>query len=394
MQSFGTKIKILNLSTYNEPCGIGKYQESFVRSLNNQGTVYAEFFQISLNIFKNQSEDEKQTSLATLEISLKDYNVLHIQHEFSFFNGDDLNRIVNLTHKVGKKVVITMHTPPSLAWSTPSPPRITGLSTFLANRTIQKEIKLFKKNFVDPATAADCIICHNQFIAAELVSFGVKPERIKYLTLPIPCTSKTTQNNNLIASSLRNSNDDVILATIGFISETKGIHYAIDALSFLPRNYKLAVIGGIHPNHGYQSDYLQNLLDLIIQRNLNSRFYLTGYIENDEELVQTVSECDICLFPYDLLYYRSATSASINVATSSYKPAIAFPTPAFKDISFYNKSVQICKLANGYELAREIRAMNIEEKSNEAKKYSHENSYDKIAGNLTKLYEELISRND
>jgi glycosyltransferase involved in cell wall biosynthesis len=394
MQPLGTKVKILNVSTHNEPCGIGKYQESFVRSLNNQALAYASFFDISPNIFKNQPETEKQASLALLETSLKDYDVLHIQHEFSFFNGNDLERIVNLAHSIGKKVVITAHTPPSLAWTKPSPPRITGLSTLLANRAANKEIKTFHQNFVAPLSAADCIICPNPFVAAELVSLGISAALIKNLPHPIPCASASSSSSTRIGSQLRQSDDDIILATIGFVAETKGIHHVIDALSFLPNNFKLAVIGGLHPAHGYRTDYLQNLLDLVIRRNLQSRFYITGYIENDDELFHAVSECDICLFPYDLSCYRAISSASINIATSSHKPAIAFPTPAFKYISSHNKSVQICKLANGYELARTVKDMNIEAMSKEAELYSRHNSYDAVAANLARIYSELTSKHD
>ena len=384
-----SQVKILNLSPHDEHCGIGKYQEFFVQSLNSQELAYATFFQTSPNILKSQPEAEKQASLGAIERTLQEYDLLHIQHEFTFFSGDDFERFVNLAHNIGKKVVITMHTPPSLVWSYPTPPRITGLSTYLANRSAKEQVKSFNKSFVNPLVAADLIICHNHLIAAELVSLGVSSEAIKYLPLPIPCVTKSSSKSEIIGTHLRQSDDDVILAVVGFIAETKGIHHAIDALSFLPSNFKLAVVGGLHPNHGHKSDYLAQLLERVIERGLQSRFYLTGYIEDDLELIQAVSECDICLFPYDLWFYRAATSASINIATASHKPAIAFPTPAFEEIRLYNKSVQVCKSSNGYELAREVKSMNIEEKRKDAIKYSQENSYNVIAARLAKLYWEL-----
>jgi glycosyltransferase involved in cell wall biosynthesis len=181
-----------------------------------------------------------------------------------------------------------------------------------------------------------------------------------------------------------------LLAVIGFVADSKGVHHAIDALSFLPGNFKLVVIGGLHPNQGYSSDYLQQLLDRIVERGLQSRFCFTGYIEDEAELISAVSECDICLFPYDFCFYRAVTSGSIGLATAAHKPAIVFPTPAFEELSLYNKSVQVCKLANGYELAREVMKLNIEDKSNEASKYSAENSYDAIALRLAQLYGDLV----
>jgi glycosyltransferase involved in cell wall biosynthesis len=386
--------KILNLSTHNEPCGIAKYQESFVQSLNRQGLANADFFEISPNIFKNQSEAEKQKSLAQMKHILKEYDVLHIQHEFSFFNENDFARFVKQAQTTGKKIVLTMHTPPSLVWAKPYSPRVTGMSSLRANKAAKKKIASFNSTFVNPLMAADCIICHNKIIAKELIELGVNSEAIRFLPLPIPNTPEGISKNNMVKNHFRKSEDDVLLAVVGFIGETKGIHHAIDALSFLPNNFKLAIIGGLHPSHSHVSDYLQQLLDQVIKRGLQSRFYMTGYIQDDSKLIQTVSEYDICLFPYDVNFYRAVTSASINTATASHTPAIAFPTPAFEEIRHYNKSVQVCGAANSYELAREIKAMNIEENRIEAIKYSQENSYDVIAAKLAKLYSEIASRRD
>jgi len=389
MQPLVRKPRILNLSTHNEPCGIAKYQESFVQSLNNQELALASFFHISPNIFKSQPEGEKQKSLNSLEHALKEYDILHIQHEFSFFSGNDLARFVDLTHNMGKKVVLTIHTPPSLVWTKPSSPRITGLSTFRIKLAVNKEIESFKNGFVNPLLSVDCIICPNRVIAHELMSLGIKSEDIRCLPHPIPAAQKGAGKNKLIESQLRHSEDDVLLAIIGFVANTKGIHHAIDALSFLPGNFKLAVIGGLHPSQGYTSDYLQQLLDQVIERGLQSRFYLTGYIEDDSVLFSAISECDICLFPYDLGFYRAVTSASVSMATASHKPAIVFPTPAFEELSLRNKSVQVCKLANGYEMAREVLKMSVKDKCNAAITYSVENSCNAIALKLAKLYEEL-----
>jgi len=390
MQPLVRKPRILNLSTHNEPCGIAKYQESLAQSLNNQELAFASFFHISPNILKNQSEGEKQESLNMLKRTLKEYDTLHIQHEFSFFSGNDLARIVDVAHHVGKKVFLTIHTPPSLVWTKPSSPRVTGLSTLRINLAVKKEIESFNNGFVNPLLEVDCIICPNRVIAQELMALGIKSEAIRCLPHPIPAAQKGASKSKLIECQLRHSVDDVLLAIIGFVANTKGIHHAIDALSFLPGNFKLAVIGGLHPNHGYTSDYLQQLLGRVIERGLQSRFYLTGYIEDDSELISAVSECDICLFPYDLGFYRAVTSASVSMATASHKPAIVFPSPAFEELSLFNKSVQVCKLANGYELAREAMKMNIEEKCNEAAKYSVDHSCDAIALRLAQLYEDLV----
>ncbi len=96
-------VRVLQFSTHNEDCGIAKYQEQFVDFFSNINEVHAEFFEYSPNQIKGLDSQGQNKVFNILKTKLKDFDVLHIQHELSFFKNNELEKIIGIAKSLGKK---------------------------------------------------------------------------------------------------------------------------------------------------------------------------------------------------------------------------------------------------------------------------------------------------
>lgn len=380
------KIKILHFSTHNENCGIGKYQEMFMASMQSSKRVENVFFEISPNQLRTMRPIEKENTLVNLKKQLIDYDILHIQHEFSFLHGPDFPAIARIAKELNKKLVITIHTSPTLAYEKP------GLSG-VGPRSIVRYLKMYRRKlqfnaiFTSAVVLADMIIVHNSVTLEALVDLGVRRDRLQLVVLPVPFVDHGIKNS-VISEKLNRQPHDIIVATTGFIHQFKGIDQAVKALTFLPSNYKLAVIGGMHIDH--DPKVYNDITDLIRNLKLEDRVYITGYIADDDTLNAMVRDCDICVYPYDRAYYSNISSASLNNGFANHKPVIVYPTTSFVEL---NAKVDAMVLTGGfayYELAREVERVDLVAASEKSKQFSVTYSYPLIAEIVVGFYQNLV----
>lgn len=384
------KIKVLHYSTHNEDCGIGKYQEQFVAAMDQTSPegVYNEFFSYSPNVTKTMSHSEFGVVLGELKQKLQDFDILHVQHELSFYKHDELGRIVNAGHELGKKVMFTVHTAPDAQYKTPErlgygPRSIAG---YIREIRAARE---FTEIHIAPIKKADLVIVHNTAIRDNLVKHGIGADIIKVTTLPVPNVS-FDETTDEIKNALDYQKGDVLVASVGFISKTKGVKEAVKSLAYLPDNYKLALIGGIHPSGGGEI-YLDEVCDLIINLGLKERVYITGFIDDDARLNALIRECDVCVYAYDQKYYKYVSSAALNNSIANHKPAIVYPTRPFIEMNTEG-TIAICKSANYYELARYIIEAEYEKLAAASKEYAETYSYKNESGILARIYENILAK--
>lgn len=385
------KLRILNLSTHDEDCGIGKYQEDFIRELKGSSDVESVFYPTSPNILKKLTGVNLKNELKRFKDYLRDYDILHVQHEFGFFHGDGegLAIFMKIAKDLGKKVVITIHTAPSLV----HPPAIrTGRHPKAYASYYKRKVAnldTMKKRLL-PFRGADKIITLNSHTTEELINLvGVKREKIYQTVIPVEFTNNH-RKDGVVRKRLGASTDkDIILATVGFLSDKKGTDAAIKSLRFLPQNFKLAILGGINPISGNPQVY-DAICDLITTLELNDRVYISGYVSDDNELDKMVASVDIALYPYDPQYYKWASSAAINTALNNDIPVVAYPTDSFKEINArVPGTIAITKSPNYYELARGVIELDETRQKNARHEYLQLYSLKKITQELVDLYKEL-----
>ena len=380
-------IRILNFSTHNEECGIAKYQEQFSAQLNLQGEVTSDFFSVSPNITKNLPKSEYNTVLRQFADELKKYDLLHIQHELSFYKHQELNDILKLARKMKKPTVVTVHTAPdaqmpSLKLGGHGPRSVMKYGVDAARK------RKFLNVYVTPLNKAELILVHNSTTKNNLIKYGTNPNKVKTICIPVP-EIEIKSSSKEIKDGLSKKDTDIIFCTVGFLSRTKGVIDAVKSLMYLPENYKLAIIGGMHPN-STDGALLDEITDLITKNSLKERVFITGYVAEDERLNSLIRECDICVYPFNKDYYNYVSSASLNNAFANSKPVVAYRTSPFEEIKGRDV-INFTSAPNFHELAKTISKLDIKKAALASEKYAQEHSYPKEAEKLTLIYRELLA---
>lgn len=382
------RIKVLHFSTHNENCGIGKYQEMFLEAMESSEAVDNSFFETSPNQLRIMNDSEKRTVFDNLSNQVKSYDILHIQHEFSFLHSADFPIIAKIAKERGKKLIITVHTSPTLAYQRAVLSGVGPRSVVRYLKMARRKV-LFDNIFTKALQLADLVIIHNTVTQNALIDLGVSKDRIRQIILPVPELSHALKND-LISEKLARKEKDIIMATTGFLHQFKGVDHAIKALKFLPENYKLAVIGGMHIDH--DPKVYNDLADLIIKLGLKDRVYITGYIADDELLNAMIRDCDICVYPYDKDYYSNISSASLNNGFANHKPVIVYPTASFIELNSRVDAMILTGSFAYYELAREVERVDLVAASEKSKQYSIKYSYGVVAGELEGIYQSVIGK--
>lgn len=381
-------IRVLHFSPHGENDGIAKYQEQYLAGMAGHKDVENEFFHVSPLRFYHLPADEKQKVLTQLHDELREYDILHIQHEFGLFVEDDFRKIVDVAKNADTKVVVSVHLSPSFAIQ---PVRLGGLgprSIIHFLRQKRYESKMLQRH-IEPLTRADKVLVHNTITADALKARGVAGDKIIKLVHPVydyPEPPKST----LVADELHKKSGDIIYCTVGMMHRYKGVYDAVKALRFLPDNYKLVIAGGVHPLSEDTPMY-NKVCDLINKWGLRDRVYIAGFVKDDNEFNAIIRECDVCIFPYDGHYYGHLSSGSINLAFSNSMPVIAYPTDGFKELaSAADGAVVLTDTYAYYELARELKRINISEQKNLSRKYAEKMAWPKMSKKLMEVYAELV----
>lgn len=379
-------LKILHFTTHDEECGIAKYQEQFLQAMVKAKGVQNTIFPYSPNRTKIMSKEEFAPVLAEFAHLVKDYDILHIQHEFSFYSKDELQEIVSEAKRQGKKVIVTVHT--SLHAGIPKIQLKQLARRGVRHMVGTRRLKNYLLNVhVEPLKKADLVLAHNSVTADSLASYGVSKSRIRKITMPVPQIDFSLKSTE-VTKRLKRQKGDVIYCTVGFLSATKGIKDAVKALSELPANYKLAMIGGKHPS-GANDVFCDEVEGLVKQLGLSDRAYISGYVKADERLNAMIRECDICVYPFDQAYYAGVTSASLNNSLANFKPAITYPTEPIKEMNTEMPAVITCQGFDYRYLVKELETINAAKQGAVAKAYAEAFAYDKQATLLISIYKSL-----
>lgn len=380
-------VKVLQFSTHDEDCGIAKYQQQFVDNMLDGSYVITKYFKYSPNQTKNMTQKEFQAVLRELKSEMENYDILHTQHELSFFKFDELKQIVDIFKNTTKKVVVTVHTAPQAQYSAARLGGVGPRSLVRYARSKGSNIRFLRK-YVNPLKDVNLIIVHNSPTKESLLSFGIDASKVRIFKHPVSRVTNIMPSKE-IHEKLNAGKGDVIYATVGFISKSKGVFHAVKALKYLPQNYKLAIIGGIHPD-STDAQLMDELTDYIYDNSLSDRVYITGFVEDDRKLNSLISEVDICVYPYDKTYYDYVSSGSLNLAMANDKPVIAYQTRSLLELNEQMDAVHFTKSGNYYELARAIKELDLVYYSANVKKYAEKYAWDKQAEEMSKIYQSLV----
>ena len=384
-------IKVLNVTTYNEDCGVAKFQANIQECFNKyKTTIHSDIYQYSLNHLKKQNNTDRRALIKDIVKVAAEYDVVHIQHEFGLFykNGVGFGEIVQALKRARKQIFVTIHTAPSHVLIQNQRPPAYAIRSSLKYLVTGLKNKRLKKKLLYDFRLCDRLITLNRNTREELVGIvGITPERI--FTTILPVRDDVIIPDNEIRKIFPKNTKLIVIN--GFINHYKGFDKAIRALSFLPEEYRLVIAGGINPDSGNPAD-MDAIGNLIAELQLTERVHITGYIEGDSELQRLVSGCDVAIYPYDINYYRLASSAAVGVAINAEVPAVAFPAESFKEINDFMEGVLTLTQSSTYfELAQKI-PKTVGHDKQILKDFKRENSYKVYAERLLDIYNKSKAR--
>lgn len=380
------KIKVLHFSPHNEDCGIGFYQEYYLEGMANSAEVENKFFEVSPLTTIHMPASELNPVLDKLKQELQHYDILHIQHDFSLYSAE-FPAIVAAAKNAGKKVIVSMHASPNFFIKKD---RLHGLGPHTVMHYL-KQLRFRRRMIrfhVTPLMEVDLVLVHNESTVKGLQSFGVPADRIKKLPHPVYEITPPSKST-IIAENLQKKSGDIIFCTVGFIHQHKGVFDAVKALKYLPENYKLAILGGIHPT-SHDIGIYNRICDLISDWGLRERVYIAGYIENEDEHNGMVQECDVCVYPYDRDYYSNVSSGALGRGFANGLPVVAYPTEVFKEVAADGQSLVLTQTFAYYELARELKRIDLKLQAERSKEYAKRLAWSKMAKEMITTYKEVI----
>lgn len=401
-------MRILHYSTWQEPCGIASYTQDLVGALERHG-VENEVHAVNKEARRTMTVAEVRADLARFCEHARAFDLVHIQHEFSFFNDatnslwrslGSFERMLRQLHRLGKPTAVTFHTEPYF---------LAGLRTIA--KTLVRDRANVRRDVVHYCnTRKWCrtlagyfrgtgglnrAIVHTRKSKRQFVECGFGSDNIEVVPLGLVerDRSRLAQNSALAKEKLGYPKDCVLLSLFGFVAAYKGPDIATRALEFLPPNHHLAIVGGPHP---HANDLTLNSV-LALTHDvpaLRGRVRVTGFVPT--EMLDTYhAATDICLAPY--LNTDISGSSALTWALSSGKPVIASKIDSFLELQEQADCLLMCTQGAAYELAWHIeRLVNdpAQQKAlvSKALRYVEQNSWPQIGGRTRAVYEQMIAR--
>ena len=290
-----TSMKLALITPWKQECGNAEYAERLCVALQQFADVqpidlrnFAEDFEL-----RSKSKVREYFKNLIQSIHATDADMVHIQHEFCFF-GRSIQRsnheFLKFVKAVRKPVVVTLHT-----WLERSGKHKSALKNFLKRPLEAIRGAMQKKDLYRALQLCDGIVVHTHDTYTLVVSAYPKlRNKVRIVQIPIAPVEQTQEKPLLV----KPEGDHWILLP-GFVSPYKGHKHAVNALEFLPKNYKLVIAGGRHPKDRGASRYWMDLLALVEERNLQSRVLFTGFLPTGGAQAAVLSQADLFLLPYD-----------------------------------------------------------------------------------------------
>lgn len=389
-------MRILLLSTTGAYCGISTYTKNLAKNLEkvwDEPCVHSIPDKIDFQYF---SSDEVFRFFDDFSKKARDYDVVHIQHEFGiyeagkgyFFGVKVFARLLRRLRTQGIPVIVTFHSEPL---SHRSEPLYTwrGLDQFVRSALLMIPWRFrvaphFRKN----RWAQACVHTVHSLWKFRQAGFAKKNLHLLRHGVVAQHGYKKSQNT----SSKYLSQDIITLGIFGFVSEYKGYMSTLKALSLLPENFELIIIGWKSPDD--LGDYLDRLMRRIQKLNLNNRVRVTWFVAQ-QEIASYFEKVDICLAPYN--DWKLSSSGALTWALTSGKPIIASNIFAFRELNRENECLYLVQPDAPHEQAWAIQRLASDENLQatliqEASKYIDTHSWKRLAKSHHKLYTSLFEK--
>lgn len=307
-------MRILELSTFGETCGIATYAESLVGALEARGhevSVIAPTLRPRVDargplvprIWSHRHASIGEARRLSDRVREFRPDVVHIQHNLRLYNARFLFALTLLCRGAGVPVVITLH----------------GVTGGGFRRRIEYGRELF-------AMRGASFIVHNEVHARALGS------RATVIEHGVPKREKRD-----LAEAKRALGIDParpVLVHFGFLAQNKGVEETLRAVAELKRgrfpNIYYWIAGGTFPTNESR-EYLERLRQLTVELGLEDNVRLSGSFSPDDQVLKELQAGDWIVLNY-LSTADQGTSGAARHAMAGGRPIAVSTSSLFDDL--------------------------------------------------------------
>ena len=358
-------MRVLSLSTQNEPCGIATYNDQLRAAFSSLGHQY-DVFPIDIDRYQRLARVEIKSYFDPFIEQAANYDAIVLQHEYGLYDaGYSIKEAIKVFSSIVRSV--SALNKPTLVFFHSDPPTFERqLAKLLSSRRRAWElmVHVFRRH---PNMH---IFVHGPDTRRRYIDRGLPKDRVIDVIHPFP-----VRPNGLAPWQPKDAQrDDITLTIFGFVSEYKGYDTALHALSLLPINYRLVIAGGPHPR-ALRDRTLDKILESVgisrvafemptaqqpaagpPQRGTpsNRRIVMTGWL-TPEQVQSILGATDIVLAPYK--EKGPSGSGAVTWGLASGRPVIATRTRPFLALNRAERCLQLVSADAPFELARAIIAV-------------------------------------
>ena len=297
--------KVAFVSSFDTRCGNASFTKVVMESLNSHEGIQT--FIEELDITLNHSLDKIGRKAADRKIAeiakrLKDYDSVNIQFEASLL-GLIPKQIVKRLRKIIKanpNTTLTFHSPRLINNSNSKREMYksivrgsfrTAARHFLGDLRANKDSNLNRKVAKILRQYNIPVVVHTDRSRSQLTElFQISRVSVH----PLQFVDDETKISKVKLPKGKN------IGVFGFISRYKGLEDAVKALSLLPPEWNLVIVGRIHPQQTMDIDannYLNELNEMVLALKLQKRVFFLGDLP-DEEFYSVARSVNCCLLAY------------------------------------------------------------------------------------------------
>ena len=368
-------------TSWQTRCGIASYTAALVEELQR--------LDVHVDVIPIPYTDRDPSRMAETLERVNHADLIHIQHEYTFFGGVAplSSSLPRYLRGLKKPYVITAHTVFSAAellrleQETRSRQRIAKqiLAAYPPYRAYVER---------DPFRRAKAVIVHTEAARERMRQRGIAAERIH--VLPAGTPAAVPVDPALIEEKRRlwETEGRKVLTVFGYVSPDKGYETALEALASLPPSVMLLIAGGTRVEH--ERGYMDQLEATIHEKRLTERVRITGYLE-DAEVAAAMALSDLVLVPHT----AANGSYSVLIALSYGKPVLASDLACFREIAEGGGAAELFPPGDeralaeraGFLLASAGARKGLAER---AAAYAQERSWASVAAHTRAIYEDIL----
>ena len=333
------QLRVGFVSTYPpRECGIASYTRDLSLALLMQGhireSVIVAINEDGGNLYsdknvRNTIDQNIRDSYRAAASFLNDSNVsvTSVQHEYGIFGGEWGEYVLDLYANLEKPIVTTFH-------------------TVLANPPEKA-----RRVLIELAEMSEAVVVTIESAAKLLEDqTGLSPKRIRIIghgaSLPERWQDQYAKRELGLQKRF-------VLATVGLISEGKGIEYAIRAIPRLVKerpDLLYLVIGETHPEVRKHEgeEYRDKLVALAKRLEVETHVRFIDNFLPDDRLSRYLQAVDVYVAPY--LGRDQVSSGTLTLALSHGKAIVSTPSTFSKEVLSGNRGL-LCKFADARSLA-------------------------------------------